>query len=390
MSDLNLNIADLKHFNYLKEAAKNDAFRNRALKTNKCYIPNIPPEIAIQLTYRCNLRCKSCMQWSNTGFLRKNSQIEVGDLDLELFKKILAETKSEKSRLHLWGGEPMFHKEWDTFTKLLEKDKRKVTLNTNGILIKEKIETLLKLGSNLNIVISLDGNQEENDAIRGKGTYNKVIEGLNLLKEVRNKNTFNGRILVNTVLNEKLILTLAEYVKHVECLNIDKLIVSYPWYISSYGREFMDNYWKENFSWLNTNNNRPSWHSFQFSIPDHLILNLKEQLIGIREMKLSMKLRLQPDIQPEEAIEYANCSYLDKFTKNTYCLGTYNRLSVCANGNVSACTDFPEFVVGNLYSDSLTDIWKSEKYNKIREIRNNGTWPLPICFKCSLHSANRI
>jgi radical SAM protein with 4Fe4S-binding SPASM domain len=390
---LNINSQFSTSFGTLKKILKNDAFRYRAHKLNKTYSPKLPPELAIQLTYRCNLRCHSCMQWSNNGFLNLKVKKEIVDLDLNIFQMVLYETRKEKSILHLWGGEPLFHNDWDEISKLIEKDKRQIVLNTNGLLIEEKIESLLKVGSDLILVISLDGNQEDNDKIRGKGTFNKIIQTIILLEDLKKRNLFKGRIIVNTVLNEQLALSLSEFVMKIDRFAVDKLILNFPWYISDIGISIMDKYFLENFDWLNIKNKKSSefsWHYFQYSFPEGLIPMLKKQINEIQTNKLSMKLRIQPNIEPAEVLNITNCNYPPKYINNSFCLGTYNRASICADGNVSACPDFPEFVMGSLKSDNLINIWNSPDYLKLRTIRNNGMWPLPICFKCSLFSLNRI
>ncbi len=389
---MNSNHTYAGNFDYLKKVIRNDVLRNRAHRLNKNYIPEIPPEVSVQLTTRCNLRCKSCMQWSNSGFIKHNTKAEIGDLDLDIFQKVLNETGKEKSCLHLWGGEPLLHNDWETISALLEKDKRKIVLSTNGILIEEKAESLLKIDNDMHIVVSLDGNREANDMIRGRGTYEEVIGNLNLLIKLKRNNVFTGEIIINTVLNEWLIPSLSEYIMQINDLKIDKLILSYPWYITESGRNFMDNYFSENYSLLTDikENPKPSWHSFQFSIPDNTMHVLKEQLNRIPKDDLKVKLRLQPNVEPEEALQMIHCNYPETFIRDSYCLGTCNRMSICANGNVNGCPDFPEFIMGSLYDNSLRDIWNCENYNKLRDIRNHGAWPLPICFKCSLFSKNRI
>lgn len=296
-------------FDYLKNVLRNDAFRVRAAKTGSFYLPPTPPEVALQLTYRCNLRCKSCMQWGKTGFLKLNSDVKYGDMDLKIIQKILDETKIEKSSLHLWGGEPLFHREWETISFLLEKDKRRITLNTNGILIKEKIDSLKRIGPDLDIVLSLDGRKEENDYIRGKGTFSKVIQNIDFLIRLKSNGFLQCKVIINTVLNEHLIPYLAEYVAKIASMNVDKLILSFPWYISDKGKTIMDNYFRENFKWLNSTS-VPSWHSFRFSFSKEQVPRLKEQLAKIYDIKPKINIRLQPQMEPEYAFQIMNSKKL--------------------------------------------------------------------------------
>jgi radical SAM protein with 4Fe4S-binding SPASM domain len=378
-------------FNYLKDIIKIDAFRNRAQKFKINYSPKLPPEIGLQLTYRCNLRCKSCMQWSVTGYLKNKNNKEYCDLELDVIRKILQETEKDKSSLYLWGGEPLIHCRWHEISSLLERDKRKVVLSTNGILINERIQSLLRIGSKLFIVISLDGEERQNNLIRGNATYEKIIQGIQTLNLCKKDKSFSGEIIINTVLNKYLIPSLSDYVSFVESINVDLLILSLPWYLSPDDRSIMDKYFIENFDWLKIDpKQKASWHYFQFFIPDDFLSKLREQLEILSKMKLKIKLRLKPKTDPEVGLFSSNFSYSRYLSKNTFCFGSFRRISICANGDVSACPDFPEFVVGNLFSESLTEVWNGSNYQKIRELRSKGLWPLPVCLKCSLFSANRI
>lgn len=385
----NLATFDFKH---LKNVIQRDALRKRALKEKEHFVPRIPPEIALQITYRCNLRCRSCMQWSKIGFLRNCCSSNYLDLNPEIISRVLFETKEARSILHLWGGEPLIHREWEQVSAEFAKEKRDIVLNTNGVLIEEKLDSLLRLGSKLIFVISLDGNKKSNDYIRGTGTYEKVIRTIKNLTKIRERHLFKGKIIVNTVINESLIPHLSGFVDTINKLSPDQLILNYPWFISDIGCIIMDGYFRENFQWLNTTNknSQHSWHSFRFSIPDQSIPILSSQIKSIFQKKLKLKIRIQPNIRPEEILDLRGCNYRMGIHKQSWCLATYNRICVCADGNVSACPDFPEFVMGNLFNENLTGIWNGENYNKTREIRANGFWPLPVCFKCSLYSLNRI
>lgn len=377
---------DFNDFNYIKNILRNDIYRNR----DKSYFPEIPPELSIQLTQNCNLRCKSCMQWSDNGFIKNDSSLNSGDLSLDIFKKILAETEKTKSSLHLWGGEPLLHKKFEEISNLLNDGQRRITINTNGTLIKGKIHLLKKLGPELTMVISLDGNKNINNEVRGNNTYEEVIDGIAILNNLKRTVSPQIKIVINTVLNENLILHLSEYIDLMNDLSVDKVILNYPWYISDSGRRIMDDYYRNNFPQNTEIEKLHSWHFFRFSIPPAFYPLLKNQIEVVKQKKINFQFRLQPNIEPREALSIVNCNYPKKYSNNSFCLATYNRMSVCANGNVSACPDFPEFVLGNLINQTLKGIWNSSSYNRIRQIRTKGLWPLPTCFKCSLFSFNRL
>ncbi|MGW7621674.1 SPASM domain-containing protein [Streptomyces antimycoticus] len=60
-----------------------------------------------------------------------------------------------------------------------------------------------------------------------------------------------------------------------------------------------------------------------------------------------------------------------------------------ADGNVSPCECFPEFMVVNLYQSSTVDLWQSERFRRVRSILAE-TGMMPVCSKCVLLYLNGV
>lgn len=90
-------------------------------------------------------------------------------LDYGLLEKLILETEPAKSRLYIWGGEPLVYSHFDRLADLLEAHPRETTICTNAVLIERKLDALQRISDNLELLIALDGFEEENDALRGKG-----------------------------------------------------------------------------------------------------------------------------------------------------------------------------------------------------------------------------
>src|SRR6516164_6876147 len=102
---------------------------------------NLPETVGIKLTNRCNLRCSHCYQWNESGYHRDMSRREQNsDLDIALFECLLEETRPVKSRLYLWGGEPLVHREIGRILQLLEADPRETTICTNAYFVGKHID----------------------------------------------------------------------------------------------------------------------------------------------------------------------------------------------------------------------------------------------------------
>jgi MoaA/NifB/PqqE/SkfB family radical SAM enzyme len=141
--------------------------------------------LQLHITERCNLRCKHCYQ--NQKYIKKelttNAWFRIIDNWIDLVEKLSIEKNNV--RLTFIGGEPLIRKD---FFKLLEKcyenkDKFIYDLATNGCLIDENTARKLKDLGIEKAQISLDGLKEKNDLIRGAGTFDKIIESVDILKK---------------------------------------------------------------------------------------------------------------------------------------------------------------------------------------------------------------
>ena len=141
----------------------------RAANTNQAANPSLR-YLELQLTDRCNLRCRHC-------FLGDTPQ---RDMSLKTFKLIVDQFQAFQGlKLILTGGEPLLHSHfWEINDKLSEYDLRMVLLS-NGHLIDSKTAQALKVHE---VQLSIDGLEQGHDALRGRGSFRRVVKALeNLL-----------------------------------------------------------------------------------------------------------------------------------------------------------------------------------------------------------------
>lgn len=123
---------------------------------------------------QCNLRCKHCfVEFPN----QKMSE--------EHFRKILEGAgKLGAVEITINGGEPLLHPDCLSWIQSISDCKMRTILFTNGTLVDNTIAKNLKKSNLAKAIISLDGFEEEHDNLRGKGTFQKTIKGIeNLVNE---------------------------------------------------------------------------------------------------------------------------------------------------------------------------------------------------------------
>jgi MoaA/NifB/PqqE/SkfB family radical SAM enzyme len=127
----------------------------------------------------CNLKCVHCF----AGELpRKERALELDELDEldELFAQL---ARVGAMRLALSGGEPLMRKDLYELVDLAIGHGLRVSLTTNGLLLDESHARALAAREMLWLSVSLDGaTRESNDAIRGAGTYDAVLERVSVLR----------------------------------------------------------------------------------------------------------------------------------------------------------------------------------------------------------------
>ncbi len=136
------------------------------------------------ITNRCNLRCAHCYQEDYSGS---------NELALDGLKRIADEIVrtlakwGKKGDIAITGGEPLVKEEALPLINYLESsdDIASIDILSNGTLINESIvEQIRDLKKVRCVQISLDGaSAESNDAIRGKGSFERALSGIRLVRK---------------------------------------------------------------------------------------------------------------------------------------------------------------------------------------------------------------
>lgn len=329
------NLSDMiNFFNYLER--KKFVF-NHPVHTDEPLLrtPDHLEELWLNITNRCNLQCRHCHSFFGNPLQNELTTEEIMSI-------IEAASPHEKCNLIISGGEPFCRKD---VTEILKAAVHffgdRVFVITNGTLIDD--ETAEKLASlQVKIQISFEGpDQESNDTIRGKGTFEKAVKTLRILKKLGAKVSVRMTLLkTNMDKIEKIIIfsktegvapvpvnTLKRGGRALEC--VDDIDVTTDELIKTYRR--------------------------------------------IRE--------LDPDshyIIFDESLRPG----INRMEKRDLCVAGCRILSVDAEGGVYPCSGlmYPEFLAGNIRETPLEEIWKESP--GLKEIQNLSIAQIPECKEC--------
>jgi MoaA/NifB/PqqE/SkfB family radical SAM enzyme len=130
------------------------------------------------ITYRCNARCSFCDFWK-----KKNYQ-ETADCSLEDVAHNLPQLKKIGVKfIDFTGGEPLLHSQLPEMLKLAKRYRFYTSVTTNCLLYPQRAEELKGLINLLHF--SLDSmEEEENDRLRGRGSFASVMESIEAAKSL--------------------------------------------------------------------------------------------------------------------------------------------------------------------------------------------------------------
>jgi uncharacterized protein len=147
--------------------------------------------LILNVTNGCNLACKYCF----ANVVGKNHNTMSLDTAKAAIDNMLnQETQFDEYTIYFFGGEPML--KLGLVEQVVEYAEEKITgelgrkiqflLNTNGTLFNSASVDFFKK-HNFRVTISIDGPIKQHDANRiyrnGKGSFNKVMDGVRMLKE---------------------------------------------------------------------------------------------------------------------------------------------------------------------------------------------------------------
>jgi MoaA/NifB/PqqE/SkfB family radical SAM enzyme len=179
----------------------------------------LPMNLTVSITYRCNSRCRTCNVW------KKRSE----ELSLEEWGRVFASLERRPYWITVSGGEPLLRSDVVEVVEGAYMNCRPAIINipTNGLLpdlIVERIAAIVERcpGSQIIVNLSLDGWEDQHDAIRGvPGNFQRAMETYRGLRSIAAPNLTLG---IHTVISRYNVDAIPELYEHVQALAPDSYI----------------------------------------------------------------------------------------------------------------------------------------------------------------------
>src|SRR5512134_2899976 len=124
--------------------------------------------LELQITDRCNLRCRHC-------YINDTAPHE---LTVDQIRNVLREFEEMQGlRVLITGGEPLLHADFPAINRMLPEFMLRTVLFSNGLQITGTLLDELQVDE---IQISIDGLEQAHDSLRGKGSFRKAMDAVAL------------------------------------------------------------------------------------------------------------------------------------------------------------------------------------------------------------------
>jgi MoaA/NifB/PqqE/SkfB family radical SAM enzyme len=363
----------------------------------------MPTFVQLRVTNLCNLRCRMCGQWGDTGIYRPGASALATDgererarirdligakrqLSLEEYARLLDEIAPSRPIVSLFGGEPFLYPDILPLIREIKRRGLTCTVITNGSRLAATARELVEAGID-SIAVSFDGPPDVHDRIRARaGSFAAAAEGVRSIARQRKE---LGRTLPMLIailpITELNIEAVAPAMESLRALPLDTVNVGLRWFVppdvgSEYARVMRDTF----------GITADSWKGFDFEWPGgdaartRQLADLVRLLQNLRRRRFVDSalgrpwVSFVPDVPAEKVPEYFT-DFRQTFG-HSLCPVAWYFAQIEPDGEVCFCGDFPDYFIGNVRKTPFRQIWEGEKAWKFRE--KLAREPLPICNRC--------
>jgi radical SAM protein with 4Fe4S-binding SPASM domain len=333
--------------------------------------------VYFKLTPACNLRCVMCGQYGEKGIMKDHAAEETKKiLPLETWKKFIDEIAPQRPVIYIWGGEPFLYPDLIPLARYIVEKGLFLSVNTNGTLMERYAEDIVR-DKWSTIFISLDAFRDVNDAMRGKGSYDRVIAGLKAINREKQKQKSNYPVLgIVTVVTNKNYMDLGnlaeasrEYDLGVHIFNLgtytnDRIVAGQ--------RRFMREKFDTDIDCLEGYNT-----GYNLDIDARKLYDILQDL---HHKDYGHPMITVPVLNPEKTHTY----YADLETPiRNHCIVPWCQANVNYNGDVHFCADYPDYILGNITRQSFREIYNGDRANKFRKTIHACEGGIsPGCLRC--------
>jgi radical SAM protein with 4Fe4S-binding SPASM domain len=343
-------------------------------------------QVSIRITDLCNLRCHTCGQWGDQGFLRGAdlAALKAREVSPDRYRHLFQDLVRHGHRplVYLWGGEPMLY---DGVLEVIEAAsalKLPVSIATNGTRVAAQAARLAAAPLFL-LQVSIDGptaavHNRLRPGVGGGDNFQAILHSLEAVRQAREESGSGLPLIASlTVISQENVGLLVELYENFTGL-VDLFVFYLSWWIDEPAAQAHDRDFAARFGfaprlhrgWLG------DWRPRDYEV---LSRELRTLLVRSR-VPHRPPVILIPQLTATEDLRRYYTEHGCRFGFEQ-CVSIFQVTEVDSNGNVSPCRDYHDYVVGNVKEATLTELWNAPAYRRFRRsLATRGL--MPVCSRC--------
>ena len=342
--------------------------------------------VSLRITDMCNLRCHSCGQWGDNGYLigQDLKELKQREVPIEDYKHLVDQILDLgwSPVWYIWGGEPMMYPGIIDLLYYIHERGMPISIVSNGTRIAKYAKDIAETCEIL--YLSVDGSNAEihdsqRPAVSGKySNFQDVEAALQKVGEEKNKNNSPFPYIIPlsciTAYNIDDVVDLYKFTSQYA----DAQILYLTWWIDQksameHSEDFERRFGKKpqtHYGWIG------EWNQFDHGI----ILEKYHEMVRISQQQNTCPPMMMPELHTKEEIDTYYKDHSETFGYNQ-CVSIYMTMEIDSNGDVSLCRDYHDYIIGNIQRDSVAEIWNNEEAIRFRKsISTEGL--MPVCRRC--------
>ncbi len=342
--------------------------------------------VSLRITDICNLRCHTCGQWGDNGYLKgiPLKELKQREVPVEVYKKLVDDILATGSKpfWYIWGGEPMLYSGLEELLYYISERGMPISLVSNGTNVAKKADMLLDTCTILHL--SVDGptaeihNKQRPGASKNHDNFASVTSALQAIQEGKKKRNQEFPYLVPLSCITQYNIDYLTDLYRFNNQYADAQILYLTWWIDEESAEEHTRDFKRRFGfepkthkgWIGT------WKDFDYDV----IIEKFNEMNEIWKETQRCPPVMMPQLDTAEELERYYTDHKETFGYDQ-CVSIFMTVEIDSNGDVSLCRDYHDYIIGNIREESILDLWNNEKAIKFRKsISTEGI--MPVCRRC--------
>ncbi|MCK9377458.1 MAG: SPASM domain-containing protein [Syntrophobacterales bacterium] len=343
-------------------------------------------QLSLRITDICNLRCHTCGQWGDQGFLhgrnlRELKQSEVSpDRYLEVFRDLAKH--GHHPSMYLWGGEPMLYEGSLELIEAATELRFPTAIATNGTRVAAAAERIVRAPMFL-LQLSIDGHNaalhnQARPGLGGADNFADIEAALAAVGEARRAQRSTLPLVASlTTISQANFRHLVDIYETFRD-RVDLFVFYLSWWIDEERCTAHEADFTRRFGFKPT---LPRGWVGGWRPDDYQELDRQLKTVLARSQALSASaVTIIPSLT---GVDNLRAYYTDhsNYFGFSQCISIFQAVEIDSNGDLSPCRDYHDYVVGNIKEATITELWNSPAYQKFRQsLATEGL--MPACSRC--------